>query len=130
MTYNVFSETLNPTHSLTQPLEGRSSPYCKDMWRRYCCVTSFFPIVDKCLSCADSARQSCVMVHRWRFLRHFCILHFQRAAFSTFQICIRTKATPCVEVWLTFTLRPLRYRQGKNKKERKIEERRNHRAKI
>jgi len=27
-----------------------------DMWRRYCCLTSFFPIVDRCLSCKDSAR--------------------------------------------------------------------------
>jgi len=25
-----------------QPLVGRSSPYCKYMWRRYCCLTSFF----------------------------------------------------------------------------------------
>ena len=25
-----------------QPLEGRSSLYCEDMWRRYCCLTSFF----------------------------------------------------------------------------------------
>jgi len=27
---------------------GQSSPYCEDMWRRYCCLglTSFFPIVD------------------------------------------------------------------------------------
>ena len=24
-----------------QPLVGRSSPYCGDMWRRYCCLTSF-----------------------------------------------------------------------------------------
>ena len=23
-------------------LVGRSSPYCGDMWRRYCCITSFF----------------------------------------------------------------------------------------
>ena len=22
----------------SQPLVGRSSPYCKDMWRRYCCL--------------------------------------------------------------------------------------------
>ena len=28
----------------------------------------FFPIVDKCLSCKDIARQSCGMVLRWRFL--------------------------------------------------------------
>jgi len=26
----------------SQPLVGRSSPYCKDMWRRYCCLTSYF----------------------------------------------------------------------------------------
>ena len=30
----------------SQPLIGRSSPYCGNMWRRYCCLTSFFPIVD------------------------------------------------------------------------------------
>jgi len=26
----------------SQPLMGRSSPYCENMWRRYCCLTSFF----------------------------------------------------------------------------------------
>ena len=26
----------------SQPLVGRSSPYYRDMWRRYCCLTSFF----------------------------------------------------------------------------------------
>jgi len=26
----------------SQPLVGRSSPYCEDVWRRYCCLTSFF----------------------------------------------------------------------------------------
>jgi len=25
----------------SQPLVGWSSPYCEDMWRRYCCLTSF-----------------------------------------------------------------------------------------
>jgi len=25
----------------SQPLVGRSSPYCEHMWRRYCCLTSF-----------------------------------------------------------------------------------------
>jgi len=86
----------------SQPLVGRSSPYCKDICRRYCCLTSFFPIVDTCLSCEDIARQSCAMVPRWRSL---CIIfkscisseplaaHFRPA----FKIC--TKATPCVEVW-------------------------------
>ena len=52
----------------SQPLVGRSSPYCGNLWRTYCCLTSFFPIVDTCLSCEDTARQSCAMVRRWRFL--------------------------------------------------------------
>jgi len=34
----------------SQPLVGRSSPYY-DIWRRYRYLTSFFPIVDTCLSC-------------------------------------------------------------------------------
>jgi len=25
-----------------QPLVGQSKPYCEDVWRRYCCLTSFF----------------------------------------------------------------------------------------
>jgi len=55
----------------SQPLVGRSSPYYGDMWRRYCCVTSFFPIVDTCLSGEDIARQSCGMVPRWRLFGDF-----------------------------------------------------------
>ena len=45
-----------------QPLVGRSSPYYEDMWRRYCCLTSFFQIVNTCLTCKDIARQSGGMV--------------------------------------------------------------------
>ena len=55
----------------SQPLVGRSSPHCGDMWRRYCCLTSFFLIVDTCLSCEDIARQICAMVPRWGFLAIF-----------------------------------------------------------
>jgi len=51
-----------------QPL-GRSSPYHQNMWRRYCYLTRFFSIVDTCLSSEDIARQSCVIVTKWRFLR-------------------------------------------------------------
>jgi len=51
----------------SQPLVGWSSPYYQDMWRRYCYLTSFFPIVDTCLNCKDIARQSCAMVPKWRF---------------------------------------------------------------
>ena len=51
----------------SQPLVGRSSPYYEDMWRRYRCLTNFFPIVDTCVSCEDTAWQSCVMVPKWWF---------------------------------------------------------------
>jgi len=55
----------------SQPLVGRSSPYCRDMWWRHCCLTSFFPIVNTCFSCEDIARQSYAMVPRWRILGDF-----------------------------------------------------------
>jgi len=68
-----------------QPLLGRTSPYYEDMWRRYRCLTSFFPIVDTYLSCEDTARQRCDGAKLAIFLRPV----FQRAACSTFQTCIR-----------------------------------------
>jgi len=60
----------------SQPLVGQSSLYCEDTWRRYCCLTIFFLIVDTCLSCEDIARQSCAMVHRRR-----CFASFLRSVF-------------------------------------------------
>jgi len=71
----------------SQPLVGRSSLYCEDMWGICCCLTNFFPIVDMCLSCEDIVRQSCAMVPRWQiFWRFFgsCISSELRAA----QTCI------------------------------------------
>jgi len=59
----------------SQPLVGRSSPYCGYMWRRYWCLTSFFPIVNTCLSCKDIARKS-AMVPRWRLFGDFLGLVF------------------------------------------------------
>jgi len=61
--WNLLGCLKQPNRS--QPLVGRSSPYSEDMWGRYCCLTSFFPIVDTCLNCEDIARQSCAMVPRW-----------------------------------------------------------------
>ena len=55
----------------SQPLVGRSSPYCEDIWGRHYCLTSFFPIVDMCLSCKDIAQQICAMVPRWRIFGDF-----------------------------------------------------------
>jgi len=65
--------------------------YCEGMWGRYCCLTSFFPIVDKCLSCKGSPTELCggaQMGNFWRFFAYFCILYYQRATCSTFQTCI------------------------------------------
>jgi len=45
---------------------------------------NFFTIVDTCLSCEDIARQSCAMVPNVAFLAFFKLLHFLRAACSTF----------------------------------------------
>jgi len=67
----------------SQPLVGRSSPYCGNMWKRYCCLKSFFPIVDTCLTCEDIAQQICAMVPRWRFFKGLfasCICSEPRAA--------------------------------------------------
>jgi len=59
---------------------GRRSPYCEDMWRRYCCLTSIFRLsIHTCLNCEDIARQSCTMVPRWRFFAS-CIFSEPRAA--------------------------------------------------
>jgi len=78
----------SPTFLFSSPFpQIDSSPYCADMWRRYCYLTSFFPIVNTCLSCEDIARQSCAMcdgVQMANFWRFFCVLHFQRVECTTF----------------------------------------------
>ena len=51
-------------------------------------LNNFFPIVDKCLSCEDIADKVVGWCPDGDFLRHFCILYFQRATCSTFQTCI------------------------------------------
>jgi len=103
----------------SQQLVGRSSPYCGDVWRRYCC-SNFFPIVDTSLSCEDIARQSCAMVPKNSdFLRYFCVLYFSEPRAARFGpgSYIRTETTPGVQVWQTSNLRRLRL--GVEKKETK-----------
>jgi len=53
----------------SQPLVGRSSPYCVEEIRLL--NKFFFPIVDTCLSCEDIARQNCGMVPRCRLFGDF-----------------------------------------------------------
>jgi len=69
--------------SLAQPIVDRSSPYYEDMWRRYCCLTICFPIVDTYLTSEDIAGRRCAMVRRWRIFGEFfasCIFSEPRAA--------------------------------------------------
>jgi len=58
-------------------------------------LNKFFPIVDKCLSCKDIARQNCAMVPRWRFLATFL-----RHAFPT------SRVQQVSDLDLKFALRP------------------------
>jgi len=40
--WNLHGCPKQPNRS--QPLVGRSSPYCEDMWGRYCCLINFFQL--------------------------------------------------------------------------------------
>ena len=69
-------------------------------WGRYCCLTSFFPIVDTCLSCENIARQSCAMVRRWRFFASFLRPVFPASRVQHISdLHSKFEPTPCVEVW-------------------------------
>jgi len=61
----------------SQPIVGQSSPYYEDIWRRYRCFTSFFPIVDTCFICEDSPTNLCRGVQ----MAIFCVL-FASCIFS------------------------------------------------
>jgi len=58
-----------------KPISDASRPKFTILWehseRTYCCLRSFFPIVDTCLRCEDIARQSLAMVSRCQFLATF-----------------------------------------------------------
>jgi len=68
-----------------QPLVGRSSPYYEDMWRRYHCLTSFFP---DCRHMPQLLRHSRTKLWDKAKMAIFCVPYFHRAACSTFQTCI------------------------------------------
>jgi len=60
----------------SQPLVGRRSPCCKDMWQRYCCLTSFFRLS---IHMPYLQRYSPTNLRRWRFFAS-CIFSEPRAA--------------------------------------------------
>jgi len=65
----------------SQPLVGRCSSYCKDMWGRYCCFSD-------CRYVPQLQRYSPTKLCDGAQMAIFCILYFQRATCSTFQTCI------------------------------------------
>ena len=70
----------------SQPLVGRSSPYYKNTWRRYQCLTSFFRMSIHALAAKiqpDKVVQWCCAK-----MAIFCVLYFQGAVCSIFQTCI------------------------------------------
>jgi len=117
----------------SQPLVGQSSPYYEDMWRTYRCLTSFFLIVDMCLSCERySPTKLCDDAQMAIFCVIFASSYFQQAACTRFQTCILTShqghtmcgsmvdiQSPTAEIW-----------RGKKRKKERMKEDRNHRAKI
>ena len=79
----------------SQPLVGRSSPYCWGHLEDSVLLNKFFPIVDTCLRCEDIARQSCAIVPRWWFLATFL-----RAVLSA------SRVQQVSDLHLKFALRP------------------------
>jgi len=81
-----------------EPMSAVSGPKFTILWghmEAYCCLTSFFPIVDTCLNCEDIVRQSCAMVPTWRFLATFL-----RPVFSV------SRVQHVSDLHLKFALRP------------------------
>jgi len=53
-----------------EPISAVSGPKFTILWghlEEILLLNKFFPIIDMCLSCEDTARQSCAMAPRWRF---------------------------------------------------------------
>jgi len=53
----------------SEPISAISGPKFAILWghvEEILTLTNIFPIVDTCLSCEDTAQQSCAMVPRWR----------------------------------------------------------------
>jgi len=117
-----FAGVPQTTGSISAAIVGRSSPYYGDMWRTYCCLTSFFLIVDTCLIFEDIARQR-AMVPRWRFLATFLRPVFsasrmQQVSDLHSKFALRPHHVSKYGRHPITNLRPLRLGKEKRKKER------------
>jgi len=105
----------------SQPLVGRTSPYREDIWRRYCCLTVFFR-----LSIHDLVEKTYPdKVVRWCADGDFPG-DFLRPAFTASRVQhvsdvhpkFALRRTPCLQVWQTSNLRPLRLGEEKSRRTR------------
>jgi len=71
----------------SQPFIGRSSPYCGDMWRTYCCLTSFSDCRYMRQLRTHSPTKLCDGA-QMTILASFLRPVFQRTTCSTFETCI------------------------------------------
>ena len=118
------------TNETISTASAPSSPYCESMWRRYCCLTSLFPIVDTCLSCEDIAQQRCAMVRRWRFFASFLRPVFAASRVQHIpDLHSKFALGPWCGSMVDIQSAAAEIRRGIKKEDRKIEDR-NHRAKI
>jgi len=104
----------------SQPLVGRSSPHCDDLWRRYCCLTVFFQLSIRALVAGYSPTKLCDGAKMAIFLRNFCVLYFSepRAAYFRHAFWIRTKATSCGGSMVDIQSPTAENRRGEKKKEK------------
>ena len=104
-----------------QPISAAGRPKFTVLWGHVediLLLNKFFPIVDKCLSCEDIARQTCAMVPRWLFLATFLRPVFSASRVqqvSDLRLKFALRPHHNVEVWQTSNLRRLRL--GEEKKE-------------
>jgi len=52
------------------------APYCENMWRGYCCLTNFFPIVKTCLVAKIEPDEFVRWCPDGELLAIFCVLYF------------------------------------------------------
>jgi len=105
-----------------QPISAASRPKFTILWGHVedILLLNIFSDCDTCLRCVDRALQSCAMVPKLAIFGDFfasCVFSELRAAGFRHASEIRTKATPCVEVWQASNLRQLRL--GEEKQERR-----------
>ena len=98
----------------SQPLVGRSSPYYGDMWRIYCCLTSFFsdcrymPYLRRYRPTKMGKNIMVPLLHRAAIMNHVC-LYFQTQSVTALWSALISVP---LRVWLSWPDRQVTHRGG------------------